>query len=57
MKLFADEHHVTAAAALAIASQVAREQIDALPSLDCSLDCSTFGFDPPYFDSRSERAA
>ena len=53
LKLFAGENHVTAAAALAMASQVAREQIDDLPSLDCS----TFGLDLPYFDSRSERAA
>jgi hypothetical protein len=45
-KLFGGEHHATAAAALATANLVARDQIDDLPSLECS----TFGleqFQPP----------
>lgn len=40
-KLFGGEHHATAAAALASAQLVARDQIDNLPSLECS----TFGLD------------
>lgn len=46
-KLFGGEHHVTAAAALAVAGVVAREQIDDLPPLDCS----TFGLGMPYVDA------
>lgn len=52
-KLFGGEHHATAAAALATASLVAREQIDDLPSLECS----TFGLGMPYFDARPAAAA
>ena len=40
-KLFGGEDHATAAAALAAAQLAAREQIDDLPSLECS----TFGLD------------
>jgi hypothetical protein len=43
-KLFGGEHHPTAAAALAMADLVARDQIDDLPSLDCP----TFGLGMPY---------
>ena len=43
-KLFGGENHPTAAAALAMANVVAREQIEDLPSLECS----TFGLDLPY---------
>jgi hypothetical protein len=45
-KLFGGERHSSEAAALATANLVAREQIDHLPSLECS----TFGLDLP--DSR-----
>lgn len=48
VKLFAGEDHESPAAALAMAHQVARDQIDDLPSLDCS----TFGLDLPYFNAR-----
>ena len=44
-KLFGGENHASAAAALASANAVAREQIDDLPSLECS----TFGLDLPQF--------
>lgn len=40
-KRFGGENHLTVAAALAMATLVAREQIDDLPSLECS----TFGLD------------
>lgn len=40
-KRFGGEHHPTIASALAMATLVARAQIDDLPSLDCS----TFGLD------------
>lgn len=43
-KLFGGENHPTAAAALAMANVVAREQIEDLPSLQCS----TFGLDLPF---------
>jgi hypothetical protein len=43
-KMFGGEHHSTAAAALATATIVAREQIEDLPSFDCS----TFGLGNPY---------
>lgn len=43
-KLFGGEHHATAAAALGMADLAARDQIDDLPSLDCS----TFGLELPY---------
>ncbi|MDB5943464.1 MAG: hypothetical protein JWQ13_3030 [Ramlibacter sp.] len=52
VKLFGGEHHATVAVALATAHLLAREQIDDLPSLECS----TFGLDLPYFDSRSAAA-
>jgi hypothetical protein len=51
-KLFGGEHHATAAVALATAQLVAREQIDHLPSLECS----TFGLDLPYLTSPSAAA-
>lgn len=41
LKLFAGEHHATAAQALAAAHHAARDQIADLPSLECS----TFGLD------------
>lgn len=44
-KLFGGEHHATQAAALATANLAAYEQIDDLPSLECS----TFGLDLPRF--------
>jgi hypothetical protein len=47
-KMFGGEHHATAAVALATATMVAREQIEDLPSLDCS----TFGLELPYHQAR-----
>lgn len=52
-KLFGGEHHATASAALASANLVARDQIDDLPSLECS----TFGLDLGFFSVRSPAAA
>ncbi|MBC7482303.1 MAG: hypothetical protein H7337_10510 [Rhizobacter sp.] len=46
-KRFGGEHHATAPAALATANLVARDQIDDLPSLECS----AFGIDT--FDAPS----
>ena len=43
-KLFGGEQHASVAAALAKANLAAYEQIDDLPSLECS----TFGLDLPY---------
>ena len=44
-KLFGGEHHATVAAALATAHLAAYEQIDDLPSLECS----TFGLELPQY--------
>ena len=52
-KLFGGGEHVTAASALAMANLLAREQIDDLPSLECS----TFGLGMPFFDAPSPAAA
>lgn len=50
-KIFGGEHHATAVAALAIAELLARDQIEDLPSLECS----TFGLD--LFETRAAQAA
>jgi hypothetical protein len=52
-KMFGGEHHPTAAAALSMAAALAREQIQDLPSFDCS----TFGLGNPYFEAPSARPA
>ena len=52
-KLFGGEEHATAASALAMANLVAREQIDDLPSLECS----TFGLGMPFFAAPSPAPA
>jgi hypothetical protein len=51
-KLFGGERHVSEAVALATANLAAREQIDHLPSLECS----TFGLDPPFYGRCAARA-
>lgn len=53
VKIFGGEHHATAVAATGIAQLLARDQIDDLPSLECS----TFGLGMPYFDGPSAAAA
>ena len=52
-KIFGGEHHATAVAALAIAELLARDQIEDLPSLECS----TFGLGMPYVEGPSAAAA
>ena len=52
-KLFGGETHASAAAALAVATLLARDLIDDLPSLDCS----TFGLEMPFLGARSSTPA
>lgn len=53
LKLFGGEKHATAAAALAMANLIAREQIGDLPPLECS----TFGLGMPFCDAPAGAAA
>ena len=52
-KLFGGEHHASATAAVTQAIHVALEQIDEMPSLECS----TFGLDMGFLSVRAPAAA